>query len=427
MKSTCTAGLAAIALSTMAALPAKAQPAGWSQVRSFTVTENSGAALSAYPVRVVLDTATPIAAGQMRSDAGDLRFGADLAGTTLYSYWIETGVNTASTVAWVAIPSIAASSTVTVYAYFGNAAATSAATLSIFNGPFSSTDQVASGGAGGVAGSQRGFRFAPNVPILVTEFGKREPNGSTRYVTLFDFSTQAIVAQTQVSGPAGTYTYASLSNPVWLTAGTQYVLELYQGASDGYYFGTSSQINANLTYYDMRYCNGCTQNTFPTSVLSNYHYGYPDLNFYTRQIVNPEPTVSSLTSPLTSTTTTLTASPNPASAGAPVTLTATVAPSPGAAGTVQFLDGAAVIAGCSAVPLVGGVATCTTPPIQPGTHSLTAVYSGGGLFAGSRSSVLALATSGAAVIPALDGAGLATLIGLVAAAGALALARRPLA
>lgn len=123
------------------------------------------------------------------------------------------------------------------------------------------------------------------------------------------------------------------------------------------------------------------------------------------------------------TTTILTAVPNPASAGARITLTATVAPSPGATGTVQFLDGGVAIAGCSAVPLVGGVAACTTPPVTQGTHTLTAVYSGGGSFLGSTSSGLTLA-AGEAGIPTLNGAGLAALIGFLAAAGALSLASR---
>src|SRR5690606_5122201 len=55
----------------------------------------------------------------------------------------------------------------------------------------------------------------------------------------------------------------------------------------------SSQIATQLTYYDMRYCNSCTQNTFPTNVLNNYHYGNPDFNFYTRNNVTPAPVVTS--------------------------------------------------------------------------------------------------------------------------------------
>jgi hypothetical protein len=128
--------------------------------------------------------------------------------------------------------------------------------------------------------------------VLVTAFGKREPTGTTRYVTLFNFATQAIIEQTQVGGPAAQYSYQNISNPLWLAQGTQYVLELFQATGDGYYFGTSSQIGQHFTYGDMRYCNSCTQNTFPTNVLSNYHYGYPDMWYWTKTTLAVAPTVS---------------------------------------------------------------------------------------------------------------------------------------
>ena len=70
----------------------------------------------------------------------------------------------------------------------------------------------------------------------------------------------------------------------------RYTLQLYQGSSDGYYFGTSSQIGQHLTYLDMRYCNSCTQNTFPNNFLNNYHYGYPDLWYFTKNNISPAPT-----------------------------------------------------------------------------------------------------------------------------------------
>jgi hypothetical protein len=40
----------------------------------------------------------------------------------------------------------------------------------------------------------------------------------------------------------------------------------------------------------MRYCGSCTQNTFPTSVLTNFHYGTPDFLYYTKQNISPAPT-----------------------------------------------------------------------------------------------------------------------------------------
>lgn len=77
------------------------------------------------------------------------------------------------------------------------------------------------------------------------------------------------------------------------------------------------------------------------------------------------------------TTLTLTSSTNPSLAGQPITLTAAVAPAsvaaPGPTGTVTFLDGSTVIGTVG----VGssGVASLTTT-LSPGSHSITAVYSG---------------------------------------------------
>jgi CSLREA domain-containing protein len=83
-------------------------------------------------------------------------------------------------------------------------------------------------------------------------------------------------------------------------------------------------------------------------------------------------------------TTALTASPNPAGAAQSVTVTATVAPASGTGtptGTVEFLDGSTPLA---TVALSGGSASFSTV-LAVGTHTLTAVYSGGPNFAGSTS------------------------------------------
>lgn len=269
-----------------------AQPAGWSYLLPITVTENSAQTITNYQMRVVFDSQTLIAANQMQANGADIRFGKNCNGTVLYNFWVEANtLNTPTTVAWVKIDTLFASQSRTIYMYYGNNSAISASAVAgTFIGPHSSTDSVASGNAGGATNSQRGFRFTPNEDLLVTHFGKREPNGTTRYITLFNFTTQAILEQTQVAGPAAQYSYGALANPRWLTSGTQYLLQLYQGAADGYYFGTSSQIGQHITYGDMRYCNSCTQNTFPTNTLSNYHYGYPDMWYWTKQNVSPAPT-----------------------------------------------------------------------------------------------------------------------------------------
>lgn len=271
-------------------ISAFSQPIGWNHSRTISITENSGTNVFNYQLRIIFDSQSLISAGQMNSDGSDLRFGT-LCDVSNLNYWIESGINTPTTVVWIKIDTLLANQTRDIFMFYGNTSAFSSSTVNgTFFGPHSSTDSLASGGSGGAFNSQRGFRFSPNVDILVTSFGKREPNGTTRFVTLFDFVSQAILAQIQVSGPAAQYSYAPISNPMWLTQGTQYVLQLYQGSADGYYFGSSSQIGQHLTYLDMRYCNSCTQSTFPTSTLSNFHYGYPDLWYYTKNNVTPAPT-----------------------------------------------------------------------------------------------------------------------------------------
>ena len=238
----------------------EAQPLGWQYAKNIEITENSGATLTNYQLRITLNTQVYVNAGQMLASGDDIRFGADINGVTQLSYWIESGMNTASTVIWVKVPSLPANATTTIYLFYGNNAAGGASSIDgTFIGPHSSTDSVASGGAGGVGNSQRGFRFSVTEDILVKSFGKREPTGTTRYVTMFDYNSQAILRQHQVSGPAGQYYYSDLSQPIWLTQGAQYLLELFQASGDGYYFGTSSQIGQHLVYYDMRYCNSCNR------------------------------------------------------------------------------------------------------------------------------------------------------------------------
>jgi Domain of unknown function (DUF2341)/PKD-like domain/LCCL domain len=368
-------------------------PAGWTQASKIDVTENSGATLTDYQLKLNINTQALITAGQLNATGSDLRFG-NSTGTTLYNYWIESGLNTTNTSVWVKIDNIPASTTKTFYMFYGNAGASAVSAVNgTFYGPNSSTDSVASGSAGGVAGSQRGFRFAPNEDVLVTDFGKREPNGTTRYVTLFDFATQAIINQTQVTGPAAQYSYTNISSPIWLTQGTDYLLELYQGASDGYYFGSSSQIGQHLTYKDMRYCNSCTQNTFPTSILTNFQYGYPDLWYYTKQNVTPAPTyvASAASGPCTGTpiTFTYTVNPTPTAVATPVaeticsgaTITTKVL-SGTVAGTVYnwTRDNTATVTGIAASgsgDIPGALNNTTAAPVIV-TFTITPSYTNGG-------------------------------------------------
>jgi hypothetical protein len=90
------------------------------------------------------------------------------------------------------------------------------------------------------------------------------------------------------------------------------------------------------------------------------------------------------------TTTNLTASPNPANLGQSVTLTVTVTSTVAEAakvneGSVTFKDGSTVL---GSAKVINGVATFTIHTLAHGSHSITAVYNPGQDFTTSTSPVL---------------------------------------
>ena len=87
------------------------------------------------------------------------------------------------------------------------------------------------------------------------------------------------------------------------------------------------------------------------------------------------------------TSTTLTSSPNPSTAGQAVKFTATVKATTSGTptGTVTFKDGTTTL---GTGTLTGGVATFTTSTLTKGSHSITAVYGGSSSYLGSTSPVV---------------------------------------
>ena len=148
---------------------------------------------------------------------------------------------------------------------------------------FSATDSVVVTGTNSYAGEGRGFSFTPNVNIYVTAMGKYIPNADGNYTwVIWEVAGQITVySQTSTFNVAAQYHYEPTDSVIMLSAGTQYILEMYcdNTGAPQYYFGVSSQINANLTYGQMHYCNTCTPTTYPNQTLTNYHYGIPDFHF----------------------------------------------------------------------------------------------------------------------------------------------------
>jgi hypothetical protein len=104
---------------------AKGFPSTWTYRKAVTVTNGNAGALTAFQIKLSIDTSTPINAGKMRSDCGDLRF-ATSDGTSI-PYWIESSnCNSTAASVWVKVPTLAAGSN-TIYMYYGNANAVTAA------------------------------------------------------------------------------------------------------------------------------------------------------------------------------------------------------------------------------------------------------------------------------------------------------------
>jgi hypothetical protein len=95
--------------------------------------------------------------------------------------------------------------------------------------------------------------------------------------------------------------------------------------------------------------------------------------------------------------TSLASAPNPSVVGQSVTLTATVTPA-SASGTVEFFDGATSL---GTAPVSGGTASIGTSSLPVGARSLTAVYGGSALTAGSTSAAHAHTVNPAATSTAL--------------------------
>jgi photosystem II stability/assembly factor-like uncharacterized protein len=95
----------------------------WDYRRAITI-DNTGDGLSDYQVKFELTTGS-FDYSKASSTGADIRF-TDKDGTTLIDYWIEEWDDTATSTIWVEVPDISASSTKTIYMYYGTAEASSA-------------------------------------------------------------------------------------------------------------------------------------------------------------------------------------------------------------------------------------------------------------------------------------------------------------
>ena len=99
----------------------------------------------------------------------------------------------------------------------------------------------------------------------------------------------------------------------------------------------------------------------------------------------------------------LASSANPSAAKQAVTFTAVVTGSNGTpTGSVDFRDAGISIAGCSAVALSSGSATCTTASLAAGSHAITAQYSGDAGYASGASGTLTQVVNAVVTTPTVS-------------------------
>jgi len=99
--------------------------ANYNYRRPISVTNNIGSSLTDFQVKLSIDTSTLIGASKMNNDCSDIRF-TDEDKTTSLNYFIQSGCNTTSTVIWVKVPSLPASTSKDIYMYYGYSSATAA-------------------------------------------------------------------------------------------------------------------------------------------------------------------------------------------------------------------------------------------------------------------------------------------------------------
>ncbi|MEI6042799.1 MAG: M4 family metallopeptidase [Chloroflexota bacterium] len=156
--------------------------------------------------------------------------------------------------------------------------------------------------------------------------------------------------------------YSSTGNPLGGRAA-------FGGVSKGYYSSRLSLSSLANQYVQIRFRVGTD------SSVSSRGWFIDDMNLYT--CIKP------------ATTTSLTTSINPSSAGYNVTFSSRVNPYNSSAytpsGFVYFYDGTTLLGSGN---LSGGLATFSTSSLTIGSHNITAVYSGDSLFQGSTSTIL---------------------------------------
>ena len=109
---------------------------GWQYQTPIDFYSSDTTQLNDYQVNIIVNTQALVTSGKLNPDGSDLRF-IDACCNNV-CFWIESGINTATTSIWVNVPQIPASGASTLYMVYGNVAGTDASdascTFDLFEG-----------------------------------------------------------------------------------------------------------------------------------------------------------------------------------------------------------------------------------------------------------------------------------------------------
>ena len=72
----------------LSTVPAFGQMSGWSAIKPVLVKENSGNQLINYQLKLTVNTADLVTAGQMLASGDDIPFTSECGGGVKFNYWI---------------------------------------------------------------------------------------------------------------------------------------------------------------------------------------------------------------------------------------------------------------------------------------------------------------------------------------------------
>ena len=163
--------------------------------------------------------------------------------------------------------------------------------------PIGQADTSSFSNGGQVGPTSRGWDFVVSQPITVVELGVVAGANIPITMTLWDVTTQSMLAQTQVISDYFTWEFAALTTPVVITPGDTYSVIGWADTNPlGYawyiYHNTPPAAfnpTGTVTYLNSRFDNSVGANGFPTATLgSPMQYGVTDIG-YTLGTQTPEP------------------------------------------------------------------------------------------------------------------------------------------